>query len=438
MRYYIDVTEELSSTMRQSILPYCAPSIGQEEIDEVVDTLRRGFLSSGPKVTLFEKSFAEYIGVEHAIAASSCTAALTVALAAVGIRPGDEVILPTLTFCATANVVEHFGAKPILVDVTDELQIDPDAAKRAISSRTRAIMPVHYGGQACRLTELLSLAHSYDLAVIQDAAHAVGTEYQGRKIGSFDHVTAFSFYPSKNMTTGEGGMLTTSDGALARRLREFAVHGIHRNLSSSSNHHRSWNYQVCQPGYKANMFDVQAAIGIQQLKKLDAFIAKRRYIAQQYSDAFSDLDELILPIDLHDRPQTYHLYPMRIAAARLNCDREALIELLLRSNIEPSVHYIPLHQHTFYREKYGYATGAFPMADACCRSLLSLPLYPAMSEDDVTDVIEAVRSAVKQLGVDASADKRCRNQEVGITGNATEDAAQRNHCGVQGGLQLHL
>jgi dTDP-4-amino-4,6-dideoxygalactose transaminase len=400
--------------MRRTVLPYCAPSIGQEEIDEVLDTVKRGLLSSGPKVTLFEKDFAEYIGVEHAIAVSSCTAALTLSLAALGIGPGDEVIVPTLTFCATANVVEHFGAKPILVDVTEELQIDPDEAKRAISSRTRAIMCVHYGGQASRLVELLSLAQNYSLAIIQDAAHAVGAEYQDRKIGSFDHVTAFSFYPSKNITTGEGGMLTTSDTVLAHRLRELAGHGIHRDSSSYPNSRRSWDYQVCQPGYKANMSDVQAAIGIQQLKKLDAFVAKRRDIARQYSEAFADLDELILPTDLHDRPHTYHLYPLRMDTARLKCQREDIIQLLLHSNIETSVHYIPLHQHTFYREKYGYSAGAFPVADACCRGLVSLPLYPAMSQDDVADVIAAVRSSVTRLRESATTNRRSTNREMSL------------------------
>lgn len=381
--------------VRSTFLPFCAPSIGEEEIAEVTDALRRAQLSAGPKVKTFERSFASYTGAKHAIALNSCTSALTLALAALRIGPGDEVIVPTMTFCATANVVEHRGATPVLVDVGEDMQLDPAAAAKAISERTRAVIAVHYGGQACDLNSIFQLAGRNGIEVIQDAAHAVGTEYQRKKIGSHGKLTAFSFYPSKNITTGEGGMLTTDDDALAARVRELAVHGIRRVARAESENNQTWEYEVYEPGYKANMPEMQAAIGIQQLKKLEQFVTRRRKIARRYSEAFKDLDELILPADLPQRPHVYHLYTLRILSGAFN--RQNFMHHLRSSQIGASVHFIPLHHHPFYRTKYAHPADAFPVADNLFRQIVSIPLYPAMSDEDVEDVIAAVRRAVLSL-----------------------------------------
>ena len=379
------------ANMRRIRVPYAAPFIGKEEIDEVTDCLRNGWLTSGPKVELFERQFAGFIGVKHAVAVNSCTAALTVALAALDVGRGDEVIVPTLTFCATANVVEHRGATPIVVDVREDFQIDPLAIKRSISSTTRAIIPVHYGGLACELNSILQLAEQAGVAVIQDAAHAVGAEYRDRKIGSHGQVTAFSFYPSKNMTTGEGGMLTTNDDSFAARVRSLACFGIHKMMERTNA--RSWDYEVREAGYKANMTDIQAAIGIQQLRRLEGFISRRRGIAERYSAAFSDLREFLLPHDPPGCKHTYHLYTVRVTnGAKLN--RRSLIENLERIGIGTSVHFIPLHRHPFYRAKYKLRPECFPCAEKLYGQIVSLPLYPAMSDQDVLDVIAAVRKVV--------------------------------------------
>ncbi|MDQ2843785.1 MAG: DegT/DnrJ/EryC1/StrS aminotransferase family protein [Acidobacteriota bacterium] len=376
--------------MRARPIPYCAPSIGQEESDEVLDSIRNGWLTTGPKVEIFENSFAEFVGAKHAIAVNSCTTALTLALAALDIGPGDEVIVPTLTFCAAANVVEHRGATAILVDVGQDFQIDPIAIERAISSKTRAIIPVHFGGQACDLNAILELGKCHGIAVVQDAAHAVGAQYNGLRLGAHGLVTAFSFYPSKNMTTGEGGMLTTDDEAFAARLRQLSRFGISRDAGNKADGNRSWYYEVREPGYKANMMDLQAAIGIHQLRKLEGFIERRRAIANRYSAAFADLNEFLLPRDLPERPHVHYLYTVRIIAESSKITRDNLIRELDKAGVGTSVHFIPLHKHPFYRAKYGDSPTLFPVADALYDQIVSLPLYPAMSDQDVLDVIDAV------------------------------------------------
>ena len=380
--------------MRTEFLAYAAPFIGEEEIAEVVDSLRNGWLTSGPKVKAFEESFGQVVGAKHCIAVNSCTAALTLALAALDARPGDEVIVPTLTFCATANVVEHRGARPVLVDTGEDLQLCPQAVRRAISPRTRAIMAVHYGGQACDLGAILDLADAHGIPVVQDAAHAAGTEFEGRKIGGHGLVSAFSFFPSKNMTTGEGGMLATNDDAFAARLRRLSSFGISRSSRAASQAYAGWRYEVQEAGYKTNMTDLQAAIGIHQLRRLAWFIERRRDIAHAYTAAFADLDELILPRDLPGRPHAYHLYTVRVVADATCINRDSLIERLHEAKIGTSVHFIPLHRHPYYRDKYALSGTDFPTAETIFEQIFSLPLYPAMSDGDVLDVIGAVRDIV--------------------------------------------
>ena len=381
--------------IRKSFLPYALPSIGQEEIDEVTDSLRSGWITTGPKVARFEEEFAAYIGCRHAIAVNSCTAALHVILTALGVRPGDEVIVPTLTFCATAHVVAQLGAKPVLVDVDNNCQISEDAVARAITWKTRAIIPVHYGGQSCDLQGILKLAEEKGIDVVEDAAHAVGAEYQGRKIGTHGRAVAFSFYATKNLATGEGGMITTSDTTLAKKMRPLVLHGMNRDAWNRYSQVGSWYYEVIDSGYKYNMTDIQAAIGIHQLRKLESMNARRREIAEKYNDAFANLLEVDTFPELSERTHVYHLYPIWLRGP-LRIDRSTFIDELKKTNIGSSVHFIPLHRQPFYQRTYGYRSTDFPTAERIYAGLVSLPLYPSMSNRDVQDVIAAVRRIVEK------------------------------------------
>jgi dTDP-4-amino-4,6-dideoxygalactose transaminase len=380
--------------VRSTFLPYCLPSIGEEEIQEVVDSLRSGWVTTGPKVKRFEEGFAKYVDAGHAIAVNSCTAALHIALTALDVGPGDEVIVPTLTFCSTANVVAHLRARPVVVDVDEHHQIALDAVSRAITPKTKAIIPVHFAGQACDLDELLALAANHGIPVLEDAAHAAGCEYGGRKIGTHGRAVAFSFYATKNMTTGEGGMITTNDDRLAARMRLLALHGMSRDAWKRYTEAGSWYYEVVEPGYKDNMTDIQAALGIHQLRRLDDFNRRRRQIAASYHEAFAGLPELQLPRERPGRNHIYHLYPVELALERLRIDRAEFINQLKLANIGASVHFIPLHRHPFYQETYGYRPEQFPVADSIYRRLVSFPLYPKMSDQDVADVIAAVRDII--------------------------------------------
>lgn len=390
------------SKVRDTFLPYCLPLIGEEEIWEVVDTLRSGWLTSGPKVKRFEEEFARYLDVKHAIAVSSCTAALQVSLAALGIGPGDEVIVPTLTFCATGNVVAQLGATPVVVDVDSNFQISLEAIERAVTLRTRALIPVHYAGQVCNLDEILGLASKHGIAVVEDAAHAVGCEYNGKKIGARTQAAAFSFYAIKNMTTGEGGMITTNDGELADRMRVLSLHGMSHDAWKRYTVAGSWYYEVVALGFKYNMTDVQAAIGIHQLRRLNGFIARRQEIAAAYDQAFSGMPELLIPPRLPNRNHVFHLYPIRLQTARLRLDRAQFIEELRRRNIGASVHFIPLHRHPLYRDRFGCRPELFPVGEHIYQGLLSLPLYPKMTRQDVADVVAAVQEIVADNRITAA------------------------------------
>lgn len=382
--------------MRNGFLPYCLPDIGEHEIQSVIETLRSGWITTGPKVKEFEEAFRRYTGAAHAVAVSSCTAALHLSLAALGIGPGDEVLVPTLTFCATANVVVHLGARPVLVDVDRHGLFDPELAEAAITQRTKAIIPVHYAGQPCEMDRIEAFASRYGLHVIEDAAHAVGASYQGRKIGVHSTAVAFSFYATKNMTTGEGGMVTTSDGSLAERIRCLALHGMSRDAWRRYSQAGHWYYEVLEPGYKYNMTDLQAALGLPQLDRLDAFIDRRRQIARRYEEAFRELEALEIPVELPGRTHVYHLYPVRICDGALSLSRAEFIEELKRAGIGSGVHFIPLHRHPYYRKTFGYLPEEFPSAERLYRGLVSLPLYPRMKEEDVEDVIRAVLSIVRR------------------------------------------
>ena len=386
--------------MRAAFLPYALPSIGEEEIAEVVDSLRSGWLTSGPKVRRLEGELAAYLGARHALAVSSCTAALHIALTALGIGPGDEVVVPTMTFCSTANVVVHLGARPVLVDVGPDLNVTPEAIEAALTPHTRAIVPVHYGGQPCDLEAIHALAARHGLPIVEDAAHAIGARYRDQKIGSDAlaaprSITYFSFYAIKNMTTGEGGAIATADDGLAETMRLLTLHGMSRDAWKRYTGSGSWYYEVVLPGYKDNMTDIQAALGIHQLQKLEGFIETRRRYARLYDEAFVDLPEVKVPIVRPGRCHVYHLYPILLSLERLAIERAQFIEELRARGIGTSVHFVPVHLHPFYARQFGYRPGDLPCAEALYSRLISLPLYPAMSVTDVADVIHAVGDVVR-------------------------------------------
>lgn len=377
--------------MRTNFLPFSPPFIGSEEIDAVSSVLRSGWITSGPGVKRFEAQFASFVGAKDALALNSCTAGLHIALVMLGIGPGDEVIVPTMTFAATANVVEHVGARPVLVDVeVDTLNIDPNATAEAITPRTRAMIPVHYGGHPADMDALLALADKHGLAIIEDAAHAVSATYKGQPIGSIGDLTAFSFYATKNLTTGEGGMLTVGRGRTdLAEARVLALHGMSRDAWKRYSREGSWYYEIIAPGYKYNMTDIQAAIGQVQLNKLAAMQARRRAIVEQYQRALEPMGAFILPVERDEVESAWHLFPIRLNS-EWPINRNDMIELMKQQNIGTSVHFIPLHVHPFYREKYSLRPEQFPVAQKAYERLVSIPLHPGLSEADISDILSAI------------------------------------------------
>jgi perosamine synthetase len=379
------------------MIPFHLPEIGEEEIRSVVETLRSGWLTTGPKVKQFEAEFAASVGASHALAVNSCTAALHLALEAVGVKAGDEVLVPTMTFAATAEVVFYVGARPVLVDcLPDTLNIDPEAVERAVTPRTRAVIPVHYAGQPCDLDEVLDIARRHRLKVIEDAAHSLPASYRGRPIGAIGDVTCFSLYATKTITTGEGGFATTENGEYAERMRIMSLHGISKEAWKRYTSEGSWYYEVLAPGYKYNLTDVAAAIGIEQLKKCERFREARRRVAALYDRAFADLPEIAVPTVRPYIEHAWHLYVIKVRPERLRIGRNEFIECLKREGIGTSVHFIPLHMHPYYRKTFGYRPEDFPNASAAFERIISLPLYPGMKEEDTRAVIEAVRNICAQ------------------------------------------
>jgi len=389
------ITASSAPPKRSEFLPFSPPTIGEEEIQEVVDTLRSRWISTGPKAKRFESEFATYLQAPGALALNSCTAALHTALQALGLGPGDEVITTPLTFAASVNVIEHVGARPVLVDVEpDTLNIDPRAVAAAITSRTRALLPVHFAGHPADLDPLRALAGAHGCAIVEDAAHALPACYKGRPIGSAGNPVAFSFYATKNLTTGEGGMLTADPEFLAR-ARVISLHGMSRDAYKRYDEGGSWFYEVLLPGFKYNMPDIQAALGLWQLRKLAQFQQRRRDIVTEYDRAFGAEPALELPVTRPDVEHAWHLYVLRLRTDALTIGRDRFIQELTERNIGTSVHFIPIHIHPYYRDKYGFTPGSFPVAYRNYQRMLSLPLNPGMSERDVSDVIEAVLDVVR-------------------------------------------
>jgi len=380
--------------MRTEFLPFSLPEIAEDEIQSVVQTLRSGWLTTGPQVKKFEAAFAEFVGARHAVAVNSGTAALHLALDAIGLREGDEVIVPTMTFAATAEVVTYFKAKPVLVDCEpDTLNMDPARLEEAITPRCRAIIPVHFGGHPCEMDTILAIARTHGLKVIEDAAHALPAAYRSRTVGTIGDITCFSFYATKTITTGEGGMITTDDDEYAERMRIMSLHGISKDAWNRYAAEGSWFYEVLYSGYKYNLTDIAASIGIEQLKKCRRFCDARTEIAAAYSEGFADLAELSPPVCRPEVEHAWHLYVVQLDRARLSISRNEFIEALKRANIGTSVHFIPLHLHPCYREDARLAT-TLQRASEVFERIVSLPIFPSMTPTDVGDVIATVRATI--------------------------------------------
>ena len=385
--------------MRKDFLVFGSPLIGDEEIDEVVATIRSGWLGTGPKTHRFEQEFASYLGAEHCIAVSSCTAALHVTMLAAGVGPGDEVIVPAMTFCATANAVIHAGAKPVFADVClPDMTLDPADVERRITPRTKAILPVHFHGRPANLATLQALADSRGLLLIEDAAHAIETRYRGQHMGTVGDAACFSFYVTKNLTTVEGGMVATRHADWADKIKIYALHGLSRDAWARFSDSGYKHYEVVGLGFKYNMTDIQASFGLHQLRRIEERLPRREQIWNAYDAAFRDLPLLLPPDPDRDTRHARHLYAIRTASpAPLN--RDQLMAALYQCNIGTGVHYTALHLHPYYAQQYGYRRGDFPNAEAVGATTLSLPLSAKLTDEDVHDVIEAVRGA---LGVTAS------------------------------------
>ena len=380
--------------MKQSYIPFARPDYSEEEIAEVAGAIRSGWVTTGPRTAQFENEFKHYVGANHALAVNSCTGGLHLALDALGIGRGDEVITTPLTFCATINVILQVGATPVLVDVGPDLNIDVEAIRRAITPRTRAVIPVHLAGLPCDMDALWKLADQFGLKVIEDAAHAAGSHLAGIPIGGGrSDAVAFSFYATKNLSTGEGGMVTTQNADVEQRLRSLCLHGISRDAWNRYAEKRSWYYEVTACGHKYNMSDIMAALGLVQLRKLEAMTQRRLEIARRYSQAFQEMPELELPPDREGVRHCWHLYVLRLRLERLNIDRTAFIEQLQQQGIGCSVHFIPIPLHPYYQQK-------LELRDPCTRALLeyprlvSLPLYSNMTDAEVERVIGTVGNIV--------------------------------------------
>lgn len=384
-------------SQQMPFLPFAIPDIGDEEIAAVVACMRTGWITTGPISKQFEQAFADYVGDNvEAIAVNSATAGLHLALEAIGIKEGDEVIVPTLTFTATAEVVRYLGAMPVFVDIDPcSMNISPAAIESAISPRTRAIVPVHYAGLACDMDSILALATKHRLRVVEDAAHAFPTKYRNQIIGTLkSDVVVFSFYANKTMTTGEGGMIVTRDPTLAQRMRMMRIHGIN---SDAFNRYISktpaWYYEVVAAGFKYNLTDIAASIGIEQLRKIDRFLLRREYLAARYDSALSNLPLRLPPRAQHGCTHAWHLYVIRLTSSA-NKGRDEIIKLLSERGIGTSVHFIPLHRQPFWRDTYELRAASFPAADEVYQSMITLPLYTRMSDVDQDRVIDEVRKVL--------------------------------------------
>lgn len=385
--------------MRSSYIPFHVPSIGEEEINEVVDTLRSGWITTGPRTARFESDFKEYLGCRHALAVNSCTAGLHLALAALGIGPGDEVITTPLTFCATATVILHVGATPVLADIGEDGNIDPASIEERITPHTRAIIPVHLTGKPCDMTAIWDIAKRHNLRVVEDAAHATEGRYAGFPLGSAQapsqsDAIAFSFYATKNMTTGEGGMVVTNDEKLDQQMRSLCLHGISRDAWGRYKENGKWFYEVLSPGFKYNLSDIQSAIGIHQLRKIEGFAERRRELVNLYKKELADVAEIELPEDSADGRHSWHLFVLRLNLNLLTIDRAQFIEQLNEAGVGTSVHFIPVPLHPYFTQWANLPQNQCPRALALYERIISLPLYPALTDIQVLEIAGKVKDIV--------------------------------------------
>ena len=381
--------------MRSTALPFFSAPIDETDIEHVVEALRSGWLTMGPRTEAFEQALAAYLGVEHAVAVSSCSEAMFLALKALGVGPGDEVVTSCNTFASTVSSIIHCGATPVLADIEhDTYGPDPASIERAITARTRAIMPVHFGGQACRIADILALARERGIHVVEDAAHSFGAVANGVRVGAIGDATAFSFYATKNFTSGEGGAVTTGSAETAEKLRRLSYHGMSRDSWARYTDKGSWYYEVVTPGYKSNLNDILSSLGISQLQRIDALLDERRETAGALSRALSGVPALTLPAQAPGNQHTWHLYVIRLDLEALTIDRDQFSKALTEEGIGNSVHFIPVYRHPFFSE-YDVNADAFPSCEAYFASCLSLPIFPGMRRADVDDVATAIERIVR-------------------------------------------
>lgn len=384
--------------MRSTFLPFSRPDIGQEEINEVIEVLSSGWITSGPKVQAFEKAFAEYVGCPYALALSSCTAGLHLAMEMLDLKPGDEVITTSLTWPATVNMIHLCGGRPVFVDVErNTINLDVSHVEKAITKRTMAIVPVHFAGQSCDLDGLREICQSRGITLIEDAAHAVGSEYKGKRIGSSDNIAVFSFHPIKNMTTGEGGMITTHDEETYERLRLLRFHGVDKDAWKRYGLAEKEGYDLHLPGWKYNMTDIQAAIGLVQLKRLDKMIERREKLVALYDSLLSDVHELMLPANVpYSVRHARHLYTLIVDKDKTGIMRDKFMLEMKKLNIGTGLHFLAVHKLSFYRKHYPLPDGSLPETEYISERIVSLPLYSGMKEGDVHDVVAAIRDILNK------------------------------------------
>jgi dTDP-4-amino-4,6-dideoxygalactose transaminase len=384
--------------MSYSYIPFHRPYITDDEINEVVDAVKSGWWTAGPKTLQFEHEFKSFIGTKYCIAVSSWTAAAHLALEAIGLKEGDEVIVPAMTFTATAEIVCYFKAKPVIVDVQrDTYNIDPAQIQKEITKKTRAIIPVHYGGQPCDMDEIIDIAKENNLYVIEDAAHALPAFYKERIIGQLSDVTCFSFYATKTLATGEGGMICTDNEEIAKRCSIMRLHGINSDAWKRYSEEGSWYYEVVAPGYKYNFTDIQAGLGLAQLKKINEMQIKREEVFNLYNEGFKDNELIKLYKIKNDRISSYHLYPIEININRLKINRSRFIDELKEKGIGVSVHFIPLYRHPYYQRTFNLDIEDYPVSESIYPALITLPIWPGMKISQIEQVIDNVNSLMKKF-----------------------------------------